>query len=64
MLIPNAGEADILRSSQKDDYYTKRLIKDMNEVALALLGPKTWLHWRPLLESSSRYLSHYKVTQP
>ncbi|XP_043246589.1 peroxisome biogenesis factor 10-like isoform X2 [Amphibalanus amphitrite] len=52
----SAGPAEILRASQKDDEFIKRLQSDVKEIAQRLKGDEWWLRWHRHLDSGATYV--------
>uniref|UniRef100_T1JNA0 RING-type domain-containing protein n=1 Tax=Strigamia maritima TaxID=126957 RepID=T1JNA0_STRMM len=50
MNFENAGKAELLRSSQKDDYILGKLRFDISGVAQSVLGARIWLKWKQEIE--------------
>lgn len=59
-LIP-ANQPQLIRSSQKDEYYQSSLRNNTNEAFQTVAGSKRWLHWRKELELLSD-LTYYALT--
>ena len=55
MPFPAAGVAEILRSAQKDELYSGQLGKDVNELSLEVLGPRTWVRWKEYIEAATAF---------
>ena len=53
--FPAAGVAEILRSAQKDEVYAEHLGRDVSELSLEILGPRTWLHWKAHIEATAAF---------
>ncbi|XP_072537149.1 peroxisome biogenesis factor 10 [Salminus brasiliensis] len=59
-LVP-ANQPQLIRSSQKDDYYQSSLRNNTNEAFQTVAGSKRWLQWRKELELLSD-LTYYALT--
>ncbi|XP_028848358.1 peroxisome biogenesis factor 10 [Denticeps clupeoides] len=59
-LIP-ANQPQLIRSSQKDDFYQSNLKNNANEVFQTFAGSKQWLRWRKEIELLSD-LTYYCLT--
>ena len=53
--FPLAGTSHVLRASQKDESHAGELAARTSELALQLLGPRTWIALRPWIEASTRW---------
>lgn len=61
MPLPAANQSQLIRSSQKDDYYQSTLRNNANEAFQTLAGSKRWLDWRREIELLSD-LGYYGLT--
>ncbi|KAM4563797.1 peroxisome biogenesis factor 10 [Odontesthes bonariensis] len=61
MPLAPANQAQLIRSSQKDEYYRTILRNNANEAFQTLAGSKRWLDWRRELELLSD-LAYYGLT--
>ncbi|XP_011618578.1 peroxisome biogenesis factor 10 isoform X1 [Takifugu rubripes] len=59
-LIP-ANQAQLVRSSQKDEHYRSLIKNNVNEAFQSVAGSKTWLIWRREIELFSD-LSYFSLT--
>lgn len=41
-----AGKAEIVRSHQRDDYYSIFVKRSLGDIVQSFFGPQSWLHWR------------------
>ncbi|XP_028308883.1 peroxisome biogenesis factor 10 [Gouania willdenowi] len=61
MSLPAAHQSQLLRASQKDEYYQRILRNNANDVFQTIAGSKRWLDWRRELEVLSD-LTYYILT--
>ncbi|XP_062854589.1 peroxisome biogenesis factor 10 isoform X1 [Trichomycterus rosablanca] len=61
MPLVEANQPQLIRSSQKDDYYQISLRNNANEAFQALAGSRRWLQWRKEVELLSD-LTYYALT--
>ncbi|XP_010891519.2 peroxisome biogenesis factor 10 isoform X1 [Esox lucius] len=61
MPLISANQPQLIRSSQKDEYYQNCLRNNANEAFQTLAGSKRWLHWRKEIELLSD-LAYYGLT--
>ncbi|XP_041859000.1 peroxisome biogenesis factor 10 [Melanotaenia boesemani] len=61
MPLAPANQAQLIRSSQKDEYYRSVLRNNANEAFHTLAGSKRWLDWRREIELLSD-LAYYSLT--
>lgn len=59
-LVP-ANQPQLIRSSQKDEYYQKNLTNNANELFHTFAGSRHWLQWRKEIELLSD-LTYYVLT--
>ncbi|XP_069581923.1 peroxisome biogenesis factor 10 [Brachyistius frenatus] len=57
-----ANQSQLIRSSQKDEYYRSTLRNNANEAFQTLAGSKRWLHWRREIELLSDLAYHALTT--
>ncbi|XP_030589683.1 peroxisome biogenesis factor 10 [Archocentrus centrarchus] len=61
MFLAPANQSQLIRSSQKDEYYRATLRNNANDAFQALVGSKRWLDWRKEIELLSD-LTYYGLT--
>lgn len=61
MPLSPANQSQLIRSSQKDEYYRNTLRNSANEAVHTLAGSKTWLDWRREIELLSD-LAYFGLT--
>ncbi|KAK5602104.1 hypothetical protein CRENBAI_016741 [Crenichthys baileyi] len=61
MPLTHANQAQLIRSSQKDEYYRSVLRNSTNEACQTVAGSKHWLDWRREIELLSD-LAYYGLT--
>lgn len=61
MPLASANQAQLIRSSQKDEYYRRVLRNSANEACQSVAGSKHWLDWRREIELLSD-LAYYSLT--
>ncbi|XP_026867118.2 peroxisome biogenesis factor 10 [Electrophorus electricus] len=61
MPLVHANQPQLIRSSQKDEYYQTSLRNHANDVFQAIAGSKRWLQWRKEIELLSD-LTYYVLT--
>lgn len=61
MPLVGANQPQVIRSSQKDEYYQQCLRNNANEAFQTLAGSKRWLHWRKEIQLLSD-LAYYGLT--
>ncbi|XP_038863713.1 peroxisome biogenesis factor 10 isoform X1 [Salvelinus namaycush] len=61
MPLVGANQPQLIRSSQKDEYYQHCLRNNANEAFQTLAGSKRWLHWRKEIQLLSD-LAYYGLT--
>ncbi|KAM3617047.1 uncharacterized protein V6R79_001657 [Siganus canaliculatus] len=61
MPLTQANQSQLIRSSQKDEYYQTFLRNNANEAFQTLAGSKRWLNWRKEIELLSD-LAYYGLT--
>ncbi|XP_031650594.1 peroxisome biogenesis factor 10 [Oncorhynchus kisutch] len=61
MPLVGANQPQLIRSSQKDEYYQQCLRNNANEAFQTLAGSKRWLHWRKEIQLLSD-LAYYGLT--
>ncbi|XP_063965578.1 peroxisome assembly protein 10-B-like [Lytechinus pictus] len=52
----SAGQAEIIRSSQKDEVYQTQLRGSIHDVVQSLIGARFWVRWRKELDVVSDVL--------
>ncbi|KAK7944680.1 hypothetical protein WMY93_000408 [Mugilogobius chulae] len=62
-LIP-ANQSQLLRSSQKDEYYQSVLRNNANEAFQTIAGSKRWVDWRREVELLTNMLNELGNTFP
>ena len=57
MSLPRPPDkSEVVRSSQKDVSYMSQISEDLSSLSMDLLGPRTWLKWKDLIEATGQFM--------
>ncbi|XP_033097863.1 peroxisome biogenesis factor 10-like [Anneissia japonica] len=61
MVLHDAGQAELIRSNQKDAYYSQQVYKKFSEIWHIFAGARSWISWRKELDIVAN-LAYFSIT--